>query len=324
MADAEKKQLDILLIEDDPGDARLLREMLDIDGKYNVVWVEKLEKGILHCNNNLVDAVILDFILPDDMGIDALNKFISKHPSIPVVITTGMDDDLASDALKSGAQDYISKNKLTSDVVVRAIRYAIHRKSIENELRETSESLNKTNKILKTVAMISSNALAEDHKDIDKLIAQVASSIDIVRFVMYEVRRDGACLIWDKDGVTTSHISSEKILPEDIKTWAMKNFPFYGNAGEISLEIPQLNNQALFLYAGSIIIVPMVMEQEVWGFLAFCAQADRVWSIGEVDAISILGRLMAIMINKWQQEEKIATAIRQKMGTVADMLAKDL
>ncbi len=134
------KRLKLLLIEDNPGDARLIREMLvsrDESG-IDIEHADSLSKGLELLEKNKYDAMLLDLNLPDSDGYATIQKTGPYFAQIPVIILTGMgDEDVATSAIKEGAQDYLPKSELRSGILARSINYAIQRKKSEEALKES-------------------------------------------------------------------------------------------------------------------------------------------------------------------------------------------
>ncbi len=122
-------QIKILLIEDNPGDARLIREALLMEGEaVEVTWADRLAKGLEQLDDGSFDAVLLDLSLPDSRGLETLERLHKHAPRLPVVILTGLDDeDLALRAVGEGAQDYLVKGTVKSSVILRMLRFAVNR-----------------------------------------------------------------------------------------------------------------------------------------------------------------------------------------------------
>jgi two-component sensor histidine kinase/CheY-like chemotaxis protein len=133
-----EKNINVLLIEDNPGDARLIQEMLaEARGvTLNVQHAGSLSKGLEHINCNDIELALLDLSLPDSHGLDTFIKVQSNATDIPIIVLSGLDnEELAVEAVQRGAQDYLVKGKVDSDLLVRAIRYAIERKASEYLIR---------------------------------------------------------------------------------------------------------------------------------------------------------------------------------------------
>ncbi len=127
----------ILLVEDNPGDARLLREMLNEEGAYRteLTLVGCMEDAESYLTNHEIDIILLDLGLPDAEGLDALRRIRAAAPRVSVVVLTGRDEEsLSGQALQEGAQDYLIKGQIDSRSLLRALRYAIERKTMEEAL----------------------------------------------------------------------------------------------------------------------------------------------------------------------------------------------
>ncbi|MFZ3047201.1 MAG: PAS domain S-box protein, partial [Desulfatirhabdiaceae bacterium] len=139
----------LLLIEDNPGDARLIREMLrNLDG-YQITWVQTLGQALEELAQKRCHLILSDLGLPDSQGLETASALISNASDIPIIILTGQDDDqVALEAIRAGVQDYLVKNTLTPELLCRTIRYAMERKRFEKELRRRENLLNKVFEIL--------------------------------------------------------------------------------------------------------------------------------------------------------------------------------
>jgi two-component system, cell cycle sensor histidine kinase and response regulator CckA len=134
----------ILLIEDNQAEARFLQEILkgSLLHKAQLTHVNRLEEGIAYCEQYPVDIILLDLTLPDSDGLASLSNLLRKAPGIPIVVLTNTnDDDLAVEAVRRGAQDYLVKRQVNQDLLVRSLRYAIERQQGETALREANETL---------------------------------------------------------------------------------------------------------------------------------------------------------------------------------------
>ncbi len=129
------ESLRILLVEDNPGDARLLREMLP--RSFKITHVERLDEAFTKLHAMPVDAVLLDLTLPDSQGLGTFRRLHDAFPELPIVVLTGLaDDDGAVQALREGAQDWLVKGHAPPEVLVRALRYGFERERLLARLRE--------------------------------------------------------------------------------------------------------------------------------------------------------------------------------------------
>ena len=127
----------VLLIEDNPGDARLIREMFNEQGSGNVglTHVECMKDAEKHLADHPVDMILLDLGLPDTRGVEAVLRTHAAAPRVPLVVLSGMDDEsMALQAMKKGAQDFLIKGQIEPRELMRALRYAVERKIIEETL----------------------------------------------------------------------------------------------------------------------------------------------------------------------------------------------
>lgn len=127
----------ILLVEDNPGDARLLRESLREveDAQFELAHVDRLDAAFQHLLTAEADVVLLDLSLPDSTGIDTIRRLHLHAPQLPIVVLTGMkDENQGVRAVQEGAQDYLVKGFADGNLLRRAMRYAIERHRILGEL----------------------------------------------------------------------------------------------------------------------------------------------------------------------------------------------
>ncbi len=134
----------ILLIEDNPADARLVRIALEeaAPGQFEPAHADTLAGGLQRLQQGACDAVLLDLSLPDSAGLDTLRQVIRADPDLPIVVLSGLHDvEVALAAVQAGAQDYLVKGQDNGELVARAVRYAIRRKLAEIELRQARDEL---------------------------------------------------------------------------------------------------------------------------------------------------------------------------------------
>lgn len=121
----------ILLVEDNAGDARLLREMF-VAHNSKLNHVTCMKDAETHLIEHPADIILLDLGLPDAEGVEAIRRMRAAAPRTPLVVLTGLDDEMmAAMALQEGAQDYLIKGQIETRGLLRAMRYAYERKRLE-------------------------------------------------------------------------------------------------------------------------------------------------------------------------------------------------
>jgi two-component system sensor histidine kinase UhpB len=137
----KEKVIKILLVEDNPGDALIIKEMLrDVyNDNFDLVHFKRLDEGVDHLKEDF-DIMLLDLNLPDSEGIETFNTMNMHAPELPIIILTGLlDEDLAINIVSEGAQDYLVKGQIDKQLLSRSIKYSIERKNIEIDLRNSEE-----------------------------------------------------------------------------------------------------------------------------------------------------------------------------------------
>ena len=132
----------VLLIEDNPGDARLIQEALKESGDsfFEVSLEPTLGAGLSHLLESLPDVILLDLMLPDSSGEVTFKEIHARAEQLPILVLTGLRDQAqALAAVREGAQDYIAKGEMTGALLANSIRYAIERKRVEQMLRESEQ-----------------------------------------------------------------------------------------------------------------------------------------------------------------------------------------
>ena len=140
----------ILLIEDNPDDAYLLRESLTGFGQPSIelVHAEQLDHGLQHLRSDYFDVILLDLSLPDSQGVDTLLRVQGEATAAPIIVLTGLDDDeIAVTALRFGAQDYLIKGEIDGRALTRSIRYASERKQAYEKMASLAADLTRANKV---------------------------------------------------------------------------------------------------------------------------------------------------------------------------------
>ncbi len=170
-------QVKILLIEDNPGDARLIGEMLKESqgASFILEWRDRLKTGLQKLAEDGADVVLLDLGLTDSQGLDTYERTQSQFPGIPIVVLSGLQDEsIAVNAVRAGAQDYLVKGQIEGKLLARSIKYAIERKNAEERLQEAHANLERR--------------VEERTLELVKLTDQLKEEIEIRKRAEYELR----------------------------------------------------------------------------------------------------------------------------------------
>jgi PAS domain S-box-containing protein len=136
--------IEVLLVEDNPADARLLTESLKEAGRlgFHVTHASRLKGAIEALSSTSVHVIVLDLSLPDSSGLQTVSRLQSAAPGVPIVVLTGLQDEaLALQAVRQGVQDYLIKGQCESGLAARALSYAVERRRAEEALRDREARL---------------------------------------------------------------------------------------------------------------------------------------------------------------------------------------
>lgn len=201
----EQQHYSILLVEDNPGDARLVREALIEAGgesKFALQWVQTIAEARARLQAHPVDLVLLDLGLPDSMGLVTVGAIQAAAHDVPVVVLTGStDEQLSLDAMRVGAQDYLKKSELRPEIVARAIRYAIERHRLQTQL-EHSHRVTRLSTLAAALAHHFNNVLmgiqphvelikrnATDNARVQSSVEQIDTALKRGKYITAEITR---------------------------------------------------------------------------------------------------------------------------------------
>ncbi len=134
--------IEVLLVEDNPGDARLVKESLAEVGssEFHLTHVERLEDALRRLERRHFDVVLLDLLLQDSQRLGTLMEIHDQAPRVPIVVFTGLEDEVVGLwALSEGAEDYVIKGKVSGDSLAWTLRDAIERHNINEGAGPTAE-----------------------------------------------------------------------------------------------------------------------------------------------------------------------------------------
>lgn len=150
------KKIEILLIEDNPGDAALIEDMLEEFSSfpYELKNAATLNEGLNLLKENSFDVILADLGLPDSDGIDTFLEIHARNSRIPIIILTGMTDErLGINAVKQGAQDYLVKGQVDGKLLIRSIQYSIERKKSEEKIQNLANVVESSNDAIITKSL---------------------------------------------------------------------------------------------------------------------------------------------------------------------------
>ncbi|CAA7620701.1 HD domain-containing phosphohydrolase [Magnetospirillum sp. UT-4] len=178
MRDPSGPPIHLLVVEDNPGDARLVQLQLADAGPFEVSCRGSLAEARAWLADHSADAVLLDLSLPDSSGLPTIDAMRDIAPDLPIIVFTGLDsEDVGMAAVKRGCQDYLVKGHGDGHLIARSVAYSIERKSIERERQAAADQLKRV--LLQTVRTVS---LALEMRDPytaghQKRVAQLAVAI---------------------------------------------------------------------------------------------------------------------------------------------------
>jgi signal transduction histidine kinase len=178
----EERPLKILLVEDNPGDARLIREMLSesVTVRFELTHKKYLDEALKCLAELPFDVLLLDLGLPDSQGLETVMRTLSLAPALPIIVLTGLEDDtLGIKSVEKGAQDYLVKGQLNERLLVRSIMYAFERKRAEEKLSRAHHELEQ--KIAeRTIELTRSNEKLEQEIQ-ERTFAEEAINLNVAR-----------------------------------------------------------------------------------------------------------------------------------------------
>ncbi len=342
-------ELTVLLIEDNPGDARLFEEMLretselsmrtdaagpDADS-LRLRHETRLEPGLELLDSTAVDLVLLDLNLPDSTGLDTLAAVIEETERLPIVVLTGLDDrDVGVQAIEQGAQDYLVKDNVTSDLLVRSIHHALERNRQERERarrREQLEALNTLNRIA---------------QDVTHAVITTSTQEDLEQAVCARlVESDGYRFAWIGDVNGSSGRISPRVSAgidegylDDVTITAGEDDTARGPAGEAvkthAVQVAQnIQTDPAFEpwraeatergYASSAAI-PILYDGVLYGVLNIYAASPNAFSDPEAEILGRLGAVIGHAIAAIERKEALVSDTVTELEFRADGFAQDL
>lgn len=189
------KRISILLVEDNSGDRRLISEMLAEASNvtFDVKYADRLQAAMDYLGQNRVEVILLDLGLPDSQGLETLKRTYAQVSETPIVVLTGLNDEMiGTQAVNEGAQDYLIKGQVDTNLLGRTIRYAIERKQAEEKERRLQLQLDLSNR-LSSLGLMVEGIAHEINNPLTSVIgfAQMVMSEDIPENTREDVKTIG-------------------------------------------------------------------------------------------------------------------------------------
>ncbi|UBF28183.1 hybrid sensor histidine kinase/response regulator [Kovacikia minuta CCNUW1] len=200
----------ILLVEDSPTDADLLRQVFlhsDKEG-WELLHVERLEYGIEICQQQSFDVVLLDLRLPDSDGFETVAEFRVAVPDIPIIVLTMMDDEeLALQAMAGGAQDYLVKDQITMQLLIRSIRYAIERGRILQRLKNSEQSILRSLEQEQELNLLRSSFISMASHELRTPLTMIRTCVELLQNFNHELAEERRNQYFDRIKMAISQIT---------------------------------------------------------------------------------------------------------------------
>jgi signal transduction histidine kinase len=189
------KPIEVLLVEDNIPDACLVREILPSD--HHVVHVKSLEEAQAKLDASAFDVLLLDLTLPDGSGLLTFRSLVARTLSVPIIVLSGLDDEeIAATLVESGAQDYILKRELSESILVRSIRYAIHRKKAEEKINRLAV-LEQREEFMATLTHDLKNPLIGANRILELMAGGIMGEVSQQQeTVLFQLRDSNKLLLW--------------------------------------------------------------------------------------------------------------------------------
>lgn len=169
----QKYSLNTLLIEDNLGDAYIIKQLLKFASSLNfhVTHCSRLSLGIEQLNEKQFDVILLDLGLPDSQGFETISQMIEITHNIPIIVlTTENDEDFSLEVVQKGAQDYLVKTEISTEILTRAIRYSLERIHLVQKLQQREQELSNFNQKLANEVLTRTYELKKQNEELQHLL----------------------------------------------------------------------------------------------------------------------------------------------------------
>jgi PAS domain S-box-containing protein len=305
----DANSIKVLIVEDNPGDVRLVEEMLrqpDASIEFDLPHVNSLSKAVENLSTENFDVVLLDLSLPDGSGLDTVLQTHSASPAVPIVVLSSLnDEDLAIEAVHMGAQDYLVKGSINTSILIRSLRYAIERKRSELAMKHRIEF----EKLITSISTDFINITTEGiHKEIQRALMRIGQFAGVDRAFVFKLSEDGSQLNnifeWSSDGIEPKSRRMQGLATTSLP-WFTKRLMQFQNihvpvVDELPPEAREEKNLLQSQETRSLVVVPMSFRGFLVGFLGFDAVRKQTsWTEEDMTLLRMAGE---VFVNALERE----------------------
>lgn len=301
--------IQVLLVEDNPGDARLIMELLKDAGigLVDMVHEERLSDGLQRLKEKVYDVLLLDLMLPESHGLDTYVRAQQDAPDMPIVLLTGIDDEeFALEAVRYGAQDYLVKGQIDSNLLIRALRYAIARKRAEEEIHRRTTQQEAIN------AIIAAGATSRELSDLlEKALEHMLLALGLKRGWIWLVEGERAVRGFPAD---IAPILFQGLEEADLKYTSYITVEDWELESEepLAVLVPTMTRLGI----RSSLTAPVLGEEEAIGTVTIASSTPRRWSGEEIALVEAVGQQLGVAIERLTLQEKIREQAVQLQGVL--------
>ena len=320
--------LKILIVEDNPGDVRLIQEMLREANasRFLLIHAARLSAALACLSIEPIAVILLDLSLPDEQGLTTLTRIRAAATNVPVVVMSGFsDEEIAIKALQQGAQDYLVKGHIDSHQLLRSMRYAIERQRMQFQFQQQEQALQQQLARERLLAAVAQRIRRSLHLDeiLQTTVAEVRQFLQTDRVMIYRFKTDSGSSTKDSPAV----LAAESVAPEwtiDVAVRKRHRIWLKATEGEWEPEALRVINDVHWeevtpvyrqlltdLHVVAKLVVPLWQNDQMWGLLAV-HQCDRPreWHPFEVDFLQQVATQVVIAIQQSElyQQVKVLNA----------------
>ena len=312
----------LLIVDDCAEDREVYRRYLlkDSHQSYQIIEADAAEDGLALCRNGLCDAILLDFQLPDMDGLEFLDRLKFYHSETPVIMLTAYgDEEVAVQAMKRGAQDYLVKRHLKPDILQLAVRNVIKQAHLQRQLSKNQEH----QRLIATIALRIRQSL-DLQQTLDTAVTEVRQLLKCDRVVVYQLEpnRSGKIVAesvasnWPPTlGYLISDLDFQLGGGEDTCQKDQRTIDNIYQAGLSQGHLDLLDHFAVKANLATPIILTSAGEStpKLWGLLAAhqCSGVRR-WQADEVEILEALSVQLAIAIQQAELLAQTQTALEKE------------